>query len=207
MSDDGPMSDDDAVLCRWLATLLSAELNADTLASYRQGDAAPLFNLLRERGFGAGVDRLERALEGLVLMPEPELELAADFTEMFLVDGRSAAPPYASLYREAAASLHGQATARMEARLAASGYVVKDSLCEPPDHLAVMLEYLASRLEANAEGSRDNAETPETFVREELSPWLPRFVQRCEKVATASDLYPAVVALTAAYVGSLSQNQ
>ena len=57
MSDDGPMSDDDAVLCRWLATLLSAELNADTLASYRQGDAAPLFNLLRERGFGAGVDR------------------------------------------------------------------------------------------------------------------------------------------------------
>lgn len=201
------MRRDDAVLCRWLATLLSAELDAETLASYRRGDAAPLLALLGERGFDEGVKRVEKALEGLTLMPEPSLELAADFAEMFLVDGRSAAPPYASLYTEPAASLHGEAAARMEVRLAAAGYAVKDSLGEPPDHLAVMLDYLAGLLEADAQQKNPDAEAPGAFVAAELEPWLSRFVKRCENVATASDFYPAVVALTAAYLGSLSQNQ
>ncbi|WNK20726.1 molecular chaperone TorD [Halomonas piscis] len=208
---------DDAVLCRWLATLLSAELDEDTLASYRRGDAGPLFDLLRERGLSEASSRVEKALKGLVLLPEPRLELAADFAELFLVDGRSAAPPYASLYTEPAARLHGEAAARMEARLAAAGFAVKDGVGEPADHLAVMLDYLASALESaspaadskigSMAGSKEGGETPGAFIRAELSPWLPALARRCERVSTASDFYPAVVALASAYVDWLSQNQ
>lgn len=100
----------------------------------------------------------------------------------------------------------------MQARLAAAGYAVKDSVGEPADHLAVMLDYLGNALETvgpagSGAGSKEGVETPGDFIRAELAPWLPELTRRCERVSTASDFYPAVVAPTAAYVDWLSQNQ
>ncbi|MDN6180269.1 MAG: molecular chaperone TorD family protein, partial [Halomonas subglaciescola] len=93
------MSEDAAVLCRWLATLLSAELDDAMLTRYRQGEAAPLFGALRDGGLEHDTARVEQALKGLALLPAPQLELAADFAELFLVDAHGGAPLYASLYR------------------------------------------------------------------------------------------------------------
>jgi|AntDeeMinimDraft_5_1070356.scaffolds.fasta_scaffold09289_2 TorA-specific chaperone len=204
VTDEQAARQTDAVLCRWLATLLSAELEEDTLARYRQGEAAPLLDALRDAyGLEHETARVEQALAGLALLPTPQLELAADFAELFLVDAHGGAPLYASMYAaEGKGTLLGAPAARMEVRLAAAGYAIKDNVGEPADHLAVMLDYLGQYLETG-KGAVD--ETPGEFVRGELCPWLPTLTKRCARVTTASDFYPAVVALTSAYCASLAK--
>ncbi|WP_416137379.1 hypothetical protein ACM26W_12830 [Halomonas sp. HK25] len=89
----------ESVLCRWLATVVGAEIGEEALGQYRQGDAAPMLELLAaEYGLEAEVKRLEESLAGLVMFPIPHLVLAADFAELFLVDALSGAAPYASLH-------------------------------------------------------------------------------------------------------------
>jgi len=200
----------ESLLCGWLATLLSAELDEATLARYRRGEARPLLNLLRdEHGLVDEVARVDRALSKLVMFTTPQLELAADFAELFLADARSGAPPYASLYADEAGCFHGAPAERMEARLAQAGYVVRRDVGEPADHLAIMLDYLARRLLnlSEAKGGEGEALRLDTraFLTEELCPWLPRFVARSAAPTTASDLYPAVLALTVAYLETLSE--
>lgn len=208
----------EGLLCRWLATLLGAELDESTLARYRRGEAWPLLGLLRdEHGLVDEVARVERALSTLVMFITPQLELAADFTELFLADARSGAPPYASLYADERGRFHGAPAERMEARLAAAGYTIRREVGEPADHLAIMLDYLARGLLALAEASdkEEGGESGETreamrrelraFLDEELCPWLPRLVARSAGTTTASDLYPAVLALMAAYLETLRE--
>lgn len=194
----------ESLICQWLATLFSAELDAATLARYREGEAAPLLAHLREtHGLEAETERLERALAGLVMFPAPQLELAADFAGLFLTDARIGAPPYASLYAEKV--FQGQAAERMAVRLSAAGYTVKSDLGEPADHLAVMLDYLAARCQSLAAATQPDevGRDIKTFIEQELCTWLPAFVFRCKQVATASDFYPALAALTAAYIRGL----
>ncbi|MEQ6890315.1 molecular chaperone TorD [Halomonas sp. CS7] len=200
----------ESLLCRWLATLLSAELDEATLARYRRGEARPLLNLLRdEHGLADEVARVDRALSTLVMFTTPQLELAADFAELFLADARSGAPPYASLYAEETGRFHGAPAERMEARLAEAGYAIPREVGEPADHLAIMLDYLARRLMTLAEAEGDKREAlstdTRTFLERELCPWLPRLVARSATPTTASDFYPAVLALTAAYLETLRE--
>lgn len=208
----------ESLLCRWLATLLGAELEEATLACYRRGEARPLLGLLRdEHGLDEEVARVERSLSRLVMFTTPHLELAADFAELFLADARSGAPPYASLYADEAGRFHGAPAERMEARLTDAGFAIRREVGEPADHLAIMLDYLARRLLALAEasGKEEGGASGETrealrrelraFLDEELCPWLPRLVARSAGTTTASDLYPAVLALTAAYLETLRE--
>lgn len=198
----------ESLLCRWLSTLLGAELDEPTLARYRQGEAAPLLGYLREaHGLGDEAGRIEAALSRLVMFTTPHLELAADFAELFLGDARSGVPPYASLYVDEQGGFHGATTERMEARLSRAGYAVRWDVGEPADHLAVMLDYLATRCMALAEGTGHEALRADTrrFLDEELCCWLPRLVACSARAKTASDLYPALLALTAAYCQRLAR--
>ncbi|WP_051530417.1 molecular chaperone TorD [Halomonas halodenitrificans] len=194
----------ESLLCRWLATVLGAELDEASLERYRQGEAAPFLDYLRDaHGITDEVERLQEALSRLVMFTTPRLELAADFTELFLADARSGAPPYASLHAGDKQGFHGKAAERMEARLAAAGYAVRRDVAEPADHLAVMLDYLATRLQILAEAKAPDREgwrqDLEAFVEHELCSWLPRLVTRSAGVTTASDFYPALLALLEAY--------
>lgn len=201
----------DSVLCRWLATLFGGELSAEALEQYRRGDASPMLTMLAsEYGLEAEVRRLEESLVGLVMFATPHLELAADFAELFLVDALSAAAPYASLHAGEARVFHGEPAARMEQRLGEVGFAIKRDFSEPPDHLAIMLEYLAHRCEAlvGLEGEARNVACRELhrYLEEELCNWLPAFAARCRRVSTASDFYPALAALTAAYCRQLARD-
>ncbi|XKH60597.1 molecular chaperone TorD [Halomonas sediminis] len=202
----------ESLLCRWLATLLSIELDDATLARYRKGEATPLLELLRdEHGLQVEVERLESALAKLVMLTTPHLELAADFAELFLGDARSGAPPYASLYADEKGNFHGAPTERMEARLSQAGYAVKQEVGEPADHLAVMLDYLATRCMALVAAKSSEREAQRDDIREflgqELCSWLPRLDARCAQVKIVSDFYPALVALTAAYCQRLGASE
>jgi TorA-specific chaperone len=194
----------ESLLCRWLATLLGAELDEGAVASYRKGEAAPFLEFLRDgHGLQEETARLEVALGQLVMFTTPHLELAADFAALFLGDARSGAPLYASLYADEQRSFFGAPTERMEVRLSRAGYAVRRDVDESADHLAVMLDYLAIRCmtlakteEAERRALRDDIGV---FLEQDLCSWLPQLVARSAQVQTASDCYPALLALTAAY--------
>ncbi|MDR5902479.1 molecular chaperone TorD [Halomonas icarae] len=201
----------ESLLCRWLATVLGTELDDASLERYRNGEAAPFFDYLRDaHGMTHEVARLDEALSRLVMLRAPRLELAADFTELFLVDARSGAPPYASLYAGGEGGFHGEAAERMEARLSEAGYAVRREVAEPADHLAVMLDYLATRLQmlAEAEGParEEMRQDVGAFLKHELCSWLPLLVSRSAAVKTVSDFYPALLALADAYCHRLSHS-
>ncbi|MDY7116262.1 molecular chaperone TorD [Halomonas sp. SSL-5] len=199
----------ESLLCRWLATLLGAELDEPTLARYRGGEAAPFLDFLGDaHGMSSELSRLDQALSRLVMFTTPRLELAADFAELFLADARTGAPPYASLYLDDRPGFIGAPAQRMEARLAQAGYTVRREVGEPADHLAVMLDYLATRVTVLAEARGPEAEALrqdiESFLEHELCAWLPKLVARSAGVKTASDFYPALLALTDAYCRRLA---
>lgn len=199
----------EVLVCRWLATLLGSELDDASLERYRQGEATPFLDYLGDaHGISSDVTRLAEALSRLVMFTTPQLELAADFAELFLADARSGAPPYASLYEGNKEGFHGEAAGRMEERLSAAGYAVRREVSEPADHLAVMLDYLATRLQmlAEAEGlARESLRLDiGAFLEHELCSWLPQLVTRSTAVRTASDFYPALLALTDGYCRSLA---
>lgn len=189
-----------ALLCQWFSTLLAAELDLATLQAYMAGDAAPLLEelaLLPE--LTESVHALEHAINGLSLLEQPKLELAADFASLFLSDARHSPAPYASLYLDDG-RFNGPSAQRMQQRLMAAGYAVDAQFKEPADHVAIMLDYLAESYRRLALDPTPQAEANVAqFVSEELASWLPELALRARKTDTASQFYPALLALMARY--------
>lgn len=201
-----------ALICRWLSTLFAQELDDAQLQACLDGEAAPILEMLAEHEPLAPLTtRFTNALDALRPLQHPGPELAADFATLFLSDGPRSAPPYASLYQSQGqgqtAMFHLQAAERMEVRLKAAGHQVDEPFRGPADHLAIMLDYLATGWERIADtheafARREMLQGLEQFIRGELA-WLPRFSQRCESIDTASDFYPCVAAMVTQYRAAL----
>ena len=189
-----------ALLCQWFATLLSKELNEAEVQAYQAGDANPLLDeLALQPALSEPAKRLRQAIGTLALLEHPRLELAADFAGLFLSDARHGPAPYASLYQDKG-NFNGPAAQRMQQRLAAAGYAVDGDFKEPPDHLAVMLDYLAEGYRRLALAPSPEAEADlKLFVHQELAGWLPELSRRAKNTDTASDVYPALLALVTAF--------
>ncbi|MGO1461397.1 MAG: molecular chaperone TorD [Marinobacter sp.] len=197
-------------LCQWFASLFAAELTDAQLLAYQRGEGDAVLSSLAELpGLAENVTRLRNAFNGLTLLAHPRLELAADFAAMFLLDGASSAPPYASVYHSGGGRFFAEPQERMQERLAASQQQVSTDFREPSDHLSVMLEYLGEGLEAIVDGAEQPDSGPtlteiNTFVNTELLSWLPAFTARCEQVSTVSDVYPALAQLLLNFCKTLS---
>lgn len=194
---------DDATICRWLANTFARELGGTTIETYHSGGARPLLAYLGcDQRLSGQVARLERAIEAWADLDDPRLTLASDFAGLFLGEGHAGAPPYASLYSGAHPRLFQEPHDRMLANLGAIDVRLHDSLKEPADHLSVMLEYLARRIEMERSHPPDGwtKATHDQFIQDELLSWLPSFADRAHSIRTASDFYKAVIALTAAYM-------
>lgn len=193
-----------ALVYGWLATLYAAEVPPNTLNAYFGGAAAPMLDGLAALGLAAETARLQAALMALHAVPDAALELAADFAQLFLLDTRGGAPPYASAYEDGdvAAPLFGAAAARMEAFLADSALAIRDTFREPADHVAIHLAVMARMVEQNADASDYEAAASDevTFLRNALLGWLPRFADRCRQARPRFDFYPALAALLLAFV-------
>ena len=195
-----------ALVYGWLSTLYAAEVPARTLGAYLDGEAAPLFGGLAALGLEAEVSRLQAALAVLAATSDAALELAADFAQLFLLDARAGAPPYASAYEgdSADAPLFGSSPARMQAFLADSALAVRDCFREPADHLAIHLALMTRLIEQHAEASAERlaaaARDEVAFLRAALLGWLPRFADRCQRTPVRLDFYPALAALLLAFV-------
>ena len=146
----------------------------------------PLKAILSKRAAGA-VDTFGAFLKD---RPEPDAlrrELQITHTRLF-VSNREAlsAPIYQSCYLFDGAPLMGAPAIRMQERLASAGLSISGEGNEPPDHLAVELEYLYFLLEKGLEDENpESAARAADFADSELSAWLPLFVERLSRVPDA----------------------
>lgn len=190
-----------ALVYGWFSTLYAAELPKQMLASYLADDV-PLFRAFTALGLGAEVRRLQRSLDSLRDMEDAHLELAADFAQMFLLDAKAGALPYASAYDADNTHLYGPAEARMQSFLAGASLAVRDEFKEPADHLAIYLAVMARLIEEheNAVNIDAAARDQSAFLRDALLTWLPDFDARNQEASPRFDFYPELAALLIAMV-------
>ena len=193
-----------AGLYGWFSRLYAEEVSEPLYRShFADGGFAP-FAGLAELSLEAEVQRLDAAIATLRAEQLPRLELAADFAQLFLLDGKTSALPYASAYAgtDSASPLFGAAEARMRDFLAASGLSIQADFREPADHLAVPLALMAELAGAasSAEDIPTAAAAQADFLRTAVLDWLPRFVERCQQARPRFDVYPALAALLLGFV-------
>ena len=193
-----------AGLYGWLARLYAEEVSEPLYRShFADGGFAP-FAGLAELSLEAEVQRLDAAIATLRAEQLPRLELAADFAQLFLLDGKTSALPYASAYAgtDSASPLFGAAEARMRDFLAARELAIQADFREPADHLAVPLALMAELAgkDAAAGDIPAAAAAQAGFIHAGLVDWLPRFVERCQQARPRFDVYPALAALLLGFV-------
>lgn len=118
-----------------------------------------------------------------------ELDLRVDHAALFVGPFALKAAPYGSVYLERDRLLMGATTLAAAAAYAAAGLEV--TLHEPPDHIAVELEfmhYLATLAAQAAERGDDDAAARVTdqqsrFLHEHLAAWTPAFCAAIQRGA------------------------
>ncbi len=197
-----------AQLYGWFASLYAAEVSEVALEGYIGDGYQPLYAGLSDLGLGAGAARLQAAIEALRTLPLARLELAADFAQLFLLDAKTGALPYASVYEDEGKGsvLYGAAEERMRSFLAESGLAIQADFREPADHLAVYLALVAKLAEQDAEQGIDSIDFATaafeqlSFLQAGLLGWLEAFVQRCQQARPRFDFYPALATLLHGFV-------
>lgn len=171
----------------WFSNMLGQELTEQQLIAYQKGTFDSLFAFLAENGFAQNISALKKALIEINQLEFPHLELAADFTQLFLLDGNVSALPYASAYladEQLADHLNV-----MDALLARFQLQVNRAKNEPSDHLCVYLEILNKLI---LQGD-DNA--TRAFVNQQLFTWLATFSEKLASCQSATQFYPCLVKL------------
>lgn len=188
----------------WFSALYKEEIPETMFERYFAGGPFKPFTGLAELGLEAEVGRLETAVASLRDIPLARLELAADFAQLFLLDARAGALPYASAYEGegSASTLYSTAEARMREFLTSRRLAIQQEFREPADHLAVLLSLLAHVAEQQSSGCDMEAAAGEqaALLRVALLDWLPRFVERCQQVKQKFDFYAALATLLLGFV-------
>ncbi len=132
--------------------------------------------------------------------------LEESYVRLFVnAPGGVCAPLYQSCYEGEGGLLMGSSAIRMRSRLEAAGITADPA--EPPDHLAVEVEYLFLLLESALERQdADPLHQVRHFAGEELLPWLTRFCgrlageERCPFYPAAARLLRAAALFIAAEI-------
>ncbi|SOD93702.1 molecular chaperone [Caenispirillum bisanense] len=211
-----------AELYRWFAGLLASRLDPVLLRAYRNGPGrAVLDNLRADPPLQAGAARMEAALDAEADDAALAKALARDFASLF-EDGK--APPRASAWHDGVADVPEDAEAAeggrrdpislMKALLRRTGFGVRDSLPDAPDHVAVQLDVMAQLVaegmavwrEAGGESCAPddpaltgNWRQQGAFLDAHLLPWLPAFRDACT-THDPDGFYAGVAILLVAYV-------
>jgi TorA-specific chaperone len=144
----------------------------------------------------AGAKALEQFQVVIDATPDPEdlcRKLHATYARLFLGAGQGlSAPPYHSCYLQENAPLMGPPAIRMRERLSAAGLAISGRGNEPPDHLAVELEFLYFLMTKAPDDPGSEAPAVE-FTETELCPWLPLFSDRLSQIPDAGPYDHAAV--------------
>ena len=175
---------------------------------------------LSDVGFGAKLDRLkgllgaagDRAIDEMagylagVSGPEELCDtLEAAYVRLFVTaPGGAIAPPYHSCYESEDGLLMGRPAAMMKERLAAAGLWLEGRASEPPDHLAVELEYLYLLLESGFGNSvQALIDGAREFAKQEMAPWVRVWAGRLAN-ETEERFYPAAARLVEGILQKIS---
>lgn len=201
-----------AEIYHWFAAIFALELTEEQISAYQEGAISPLLSFLKESGFQEERRALQYAIQQWERLGDTkmiQLELAADFASLFLLDGKHAALPYASFYLEESGNLFGDLEGAIGQLLADNQLIVDKDFNEPADHLAIILTVLAKWSErSQAQSKEQNAiaesiksiTTQMQYIDDALLSWLPAFVARGEKITVKSSFYPTVMKLLFAYL-------
>jgi TorA-specific chaperone len=149
--------------------------------------------------------KLQSALPGPQATGDPLTDLETEYVRLFIAGrGGAVAPPYQSCHQNHPARVMGDTAQAMQRRLNNLGLELALDSNEPPDHLAIELEYLYHLL-ATAWTQNDPATEfrARAFARNTLGDWLPRFRQALAD-GDGHDAYVAAVDLVAAVIGKLA---
>ncbi|EOX3120645.1 molecular chaperone TorD [Vibrio cholerae] len=188
----------------WLSSLFFKELSEQDIALYHSAEVRTfLSGLADEQSLSREVKHLVEALNRLQDRQDAQLELAADFCDLFLKSDRDSALPYASVYADQGL-LNGKTAQQMRELLSAHGVKVEQNLNEPEDHLAIQLDFLAhlaisaNQIEHSAQLSLA-LQAQSDFISQHLLTWLPAFAERCTQF-DAFGLYSAAARLALAFI-------
>ncbi len=123
-----------------------------------------------------------------------QAELETIFVKLFINDqGGVTAPLYQSCYQEIGAMIMGESANEMRRRLERLNIMFDHKVNEPPDHLAIELEYLACLLErAWGEENVLMQEESAEFISHHLLPWINQLHQRIADVSFSALILPFV---------------
>jgi TorA maturation chaperone TorD len=125
--------------------------------------------------------------------------LAREYFDLFVGIGRGEILPYASFYRTG--FLHGRPLAELRELLRRIGVERAESLTEPEDHAAVLLEIMAELANGTIAAP---AGTERELFENHLAPWIGRLFKDLEQ-AKAAEFYAHVGALGTVFVAIESE--
>lgn len=173
------------LLLQWLRNLLARELSSEQLQALQAVEFQQFFAFLAEIGFAPQSKALAEEIQKLGLFENPRLELAADFAQCFLLEGRSSALPYASAYLTDPTL--SENLAKMDHYLDRFKLQLNRETNEPSDHLVVYLEVLIQLIEQNKHQEASD------FIKNQLLTWLPQLAEKTEKTNITTRFYPILV--------------
>ncbi|WP_303818347.1 molecular chaperone TorD [Actinobacillus minor] len=170
---------------RWFNYLLERELSEEQLQTLQAERFEPFFAFMTELGFADQVAKFRFELTACLRLDVPHLELAADYAQLFLLDGQQSALPYASAYLNDI-ELADQLNA-MDRLLAQSDLAINRAKNEPSDHLCVHLALLIYLIDQESTQQH-------TFIAERLLNWLPQLSEKVVKITTQTRFYQVLLA-------------
>ncbi|WNC69253.1 molecular chaperone TorD [Thalassotalea nanhaiensis] len=186
----------------WFSTVLSNELNEQQFNSYINEQGAILLNqLATEDKLTEAIKSIQQSLQLLKNKPHPHLECAVEFSQLFLMDSKKGAPPYASVYLSDNGLMFQKAHDEMIALLKQQGLSVNKEFNEPADHIAIQLDYLGNLILATL-NSTDISEAYDSqlqFINNNLMNWLPKFIEQM-KNTNNSGFYQNISKLLLCYL-------
>ena len=140
----------------WLSSLYAKELTEDNLQQYHSAEIRSFLTGLGENShLKPAIERVIDALNRLMDRDDAQLELAADFCDLFLKSDKESALPYASMYIGKSGLLNDQPATDMEKLMAEHGIEVEKGLNEPADHIAIELDFLGNLIIRSNELEQD----------------------------------------------------
>lgn len=171
----------------WLSSLFAKELTQQELDSYHSQEIRTFLTGLGENEtLKPSIDKLVDALNRLQNREDAQLELSADYCDLFLKSDKNAALPYASMYIGKQGLLNDVPAQEMAALMSKHGIAVSESLNEPADHIAIELDFLGNLIirsnELEQEKHLDEALIEqESFIQTHILSWIPQFSAKCDQ--------------------------
>ncbi len=197
-----PVFKERATIYHWFSGLFAEELSEKQFSAYQKKESHAWLNTFKSIGLDDEIQRLKTAINQWQEKALTPIDLRADFAELFLLDTKVAAIPYASFYLEEGGLLYGKMESQMRYFLSQNQLQIQSDFKEPADHISVYLALLSTWTTNCLENKTIETTTNEQldFLQQALITWLPQFVERCQSVHADSDFYAALAQLLLAFV-------